>query len=96
LPKIASFIAKPPPEQGSAVRSKQWRGGVMSLLSLRLAGISISAVSRFRLRRLHRYFFPRGQSPLKCKGEQYVTKDGIVSLFSGAGTVSGVVFVNLI
>jgi hypothetical protein len=66
----------------------------MSLLSLR-AGISTSAVSRFRLRRLHRYFFPRGQSPLKCKGEQYVTKDGIVSLFSGAGAVSGVVFVNL-
>jgi hypothetical protein len=66
----------------------------MSLLSLR-AGISTSAVSRFRLRRLHRYFFPRGQSPLKCKGEQRVTKDGIVSLFSGAGAVSGVVFVNL-
>jgi hypothetical protein len=92
LLKIASFIAKPPPEQGSAVRSKQWRGGVMSLLSL---SISTSAVSRFRLRRLHRYFFPRGQSPLKCKGEQHVTKDGIVSLFSGAGAVSGVVFVNL-
>ena len=64
----------------------------MSLLSL---SISTSAVSRFRLRRLHRYFFPRGQSPLKRKGEQHVTKDGIVSLFSGAGAVSGVVFVNL-
>jgi hypothetical protein len=64
----------------------------MSRLSL---SISTSAVSSFRLRRLHRYFFPRGQSPLKCKGEQHVTKDGIVSLFSGAGAVSGVVFVNL-
>jgi hypothetical protein len=36
----------------------------MSLLSLRLAGISTRAVSRFRLRRLHRCFFARGQSPL--------------------------------
>ena len=60
----------------------------MSRLSLRLAGISTSAVSCFGLRRLHRYFFPRGQSPLKCKGEQHVTKDGIVGLFTIASFVA--------
>jgi hypothetical protein len=81
-------LAKLPPGERSAVRSKQWCGDVMSRLSLRLAGISTSAVSCFGLRRLHRYFFPRGQSPLKCKGEQHVTKDGIVGLFTIASFVA--------
>src|SRR5262249_25613568 len=40
-------------------------------------------------------FFTRGQSPLQRKGEQHLTKHGIIGLFSGAGAVSGVVFVNL-
>jgi hypothetical protein len=66
----------------------------MLLLSLQLAGISTRAVSHFRLR-LRRRFFARGQSPLQRKGEQHLTKHGIVGLFSGAGAVSGVVFVNL-
>jgi hypothetical protein len=38
-------LAKLPPGERSAVRSKQWCGDVMSRLSLRLAGISTSAVS---------------------------------------------------
>jgi hypothetical protein len=62
---------------------------------LRLAGTSTRAVSLFRVRRLHCCFFARGQSPLKRKGEQHLAKYGIVGLFSGAGAVSGMVFVNL-
>jgi hypothetical protein len=76
---------------------------VMSPLSLRLAGISTSAVSRF-LRRLSRRcsrgsrvlalsFFLRSLFPLLRKHKQHPAKHGIVSLFSSASEMLRAIFI---
>jgi hypothetical protein len=69
--------------------------GVPALCTPLVACRAALACSAYLLRRVLRCFLARGQSPLQRKAVQHVTKHGIVTLFSGAGVCSGVLFASL-
>jgi hypothetical protein len=81
--------------KGKPRRIRTITAGVSALCTPLVACRAALACSAYLLRRVLRCFFARGQSPLQRKAVQHVTKHGIVTLFSGAGVCSGVLFVTL-
>jgi hypothetical protein len=81
--------------KGKPRRIRTITAGVPALCTPLVACRAALACSAYLLRHVLRCFFARGQSPLQRKAVQHVTKHGIVTLFSGAGVCSGVLFVTL-
>jgi hypothetical protein len=81
--------------KGKPRRIRTITAGVPALCTPLVACRAALACSAYLLRHALRCFFARGQSPLQRKAVQHVTKHGIVTLFSGAGVCSGVLFVTL-